>query len=131
MTPRPHTTLFLKKGCVHGERAKATLHDAGMACATTHDVAAAERNACAATYFSGKGTVPQVFLGEYPIGGADELAKLWRTRRLRDIAQAVDPNATLDVAALSDEVLACGAEEMKFIEYIPPSDGTHSDDPEQ
>lgn len=136
MTTRPHTTLFMKKGCVHCERAKATLRDAGMAFAgtafaTTHDVDATERNAAAATYFSGKETVPQVFLGEYPIGGADDLAELWRTRRLRDIAHAVDSDARLDVAALSDEALARGAEDMKFIEYIPPSDGTHSDDPEQ
>jgi glutaredoxin len=83
----------MKKGCVHCERAKATLRDAGMAFAgtafaTTHDVDATERNAAAATYFSGKETVPQVFLGEYPIGGADDLAELWRTRRLRDIADA-------------------------------------------
>ena len=131
MSTRPQITVFTQKGCIHCEQAKATLRDAGMAFFATYDVDTDQRTADAATYFSGKSTVPQIFVGEYPIGGTNELAELWQTRRLRDIAHAVDPGAKLDVATHSSDELACGAEDVKFIEHIPPSDGTHSDDPEQ
>lgn len=131
MTTRPQITAFIKQDCIHCERAKATLRDAGVAFFTKYDVDEESRNADATVYLSGKNTVPQIFIGAYPTGGADELAELWRTRRLRDITHVVDPNAKPTFAALSDEELARGAEDIKFTQHIPPSDGTHTDDPEQ
>ncbi len=132
MNNRVQTTVFSKKqGCVPCEQTKVTLRDAGMVFFTSLDVESEQRNANAAVYFSGKATTPQVFLGDYPLGGAEELEKLWKTRRLRDIAQAVDSQGSLQFELLSDEQLARGAEDLLFKEFIPPSDGFRSDDPEQ
>ncbi|MEM8529427.1 MAG: glutaredoxin domain-containing protein [Chloroflexota bacterium] len=131
MTTRPLITAFVKKDCVHCERAKATLRDAGMAFFTKHDTDDDQHNADAAVYLSGKVTVPQIFMGDYPLGGADDVGALWQTRRLRDIATTVDPHTRPEFAELSDEELARGAEDIKFTEHIPPSDGTHTEDSEQ
>ena len=131
MENRPQTTGFVKQDCVHCQRAKETLRDAGMMFFASHDVEAEQRDADAAVYFSGKSTVPQFFIGDYPVGGADDLEELWKTRRLRDIVRAVDPDAVLGLGQLSDEELAKGAEDVQLEQYLSTSDGTHSDDPEQ
>ena len=131
MEDRPQTTGFVKQDCVHCQRAKETLRDAGMLFFASHDVEADQRNADAAVYLSGKAGVPQFFVGDYPVGDADDLEELWETRRLRDVARAVDPGASLDLDSLSNEELAEGAEDTPFEQYLPTSDGTHSEDPEQ
>lgn len=131
MTTRPHITAFVKKDCVYCEQAKSTLRDAGMAFITKYDTDDNPRNTDASVYLSGKDTVPQIFVGDYPIGGADDVAALWQTRRLRDIVATVDPHTKLGFTDLTDEELARDAKDMKVGQYLPISDGTHTDDPEQ
>ncbi len=130
MTKRSDMTAFIRRGDSDSERAASVLRESGSLLFRRYDVDAEKRNADAAVYFSGKSSVPQVFVGSYPIGGAEDLEQLWRTRKLRDIAHAVASEG-LDIDAPSDDELAAGAEDIPFTAHIPPSDGTHSADPEQ
>lgn len=50
-----------------------------------YDVTASQRNADASVYLSGVVTVPQIFIGDYHINGAEDLEKLQTTRRLKQL----------------------------------------------
>ncbi len=130
MKNQSYITLFIRKDHVESELAKSILRDAGSLFFTRLDVENSYYEN-AATYFSGKATIPQVFVGDYPIGSTDELKNLWETRHLRDIMHSVHHDSKLNVDAHSDDELARGAEDVKFMNHIPQSDGTRSDDPEQ
>ena len=117
---------FTKPDCPYCARAKAGLDAAGLAYAQ-HDVTASERMAHASVYFSGAGTVPQVFLGDLHVGGSTEVAALAEAGRLGSVA--ADAQADLPLGALSDEALARGAEDLPLRKRIPESDGTHDPDP--
>ena len=119
---------FTKPDCPYCAKAKAALDAAGLAYAQ-HDVTASERMAHASVYFSGAGTVPQVFLGDLPVGGSTEVAALAEAGRL--VATAGVARDDLPLGALSDEALARGAEDLPLREVIPESDGTRDPDPEQ
>ncbi|WP_208592053.1 thioredoxin domain-containing protein [Gracilibacillus suaedae] len=130
MKNQSYITLFIRKDHLESELAKSILRDAGSLYFTRLDVEDSHYES-AVTFFSGKATIPQIFVGDYPIGSTDELKKLWETRHLRDIMHSVRHKPKLNVDAYTSEELARGAEDVKFMNHIPESDGTKSGDPEQ
>lgn len=129
MTMEHHAPVhvFMRPNCPHCARAEATLAAAGLAHAV-HDVTASRRAADASVYLSGAATVPQIFLGDRHIQGADDLAALAAAGRLAALAAAA--TGALDLTGPTDEELARGAEDWVLRRAIPESDGTHDPDPE-
>ena len=125
-----HSTIhiFTKPGCPYCERAKAVLTEAGLSY-IQHDVSANQRNAYASIYASGVATVPQIFLGDYHVNGAEDLEALHQTGRLLKLARA-EASSDLQLNKISDIELAHGAENILLREHIPAKDGSHDDDPE-
>lgn len=128
--------IFTKSGCPYCARAKAVLNRAGLQY-IQHDVKATERDANASIYSSGVTTVPQIFLGDYSINGAEDLEALQQSGRLAELMQAILRSSAkpivgsdLQLEAVSDDELARGAEDTLLREYIPASDGSRDDDPE-
>lgn len=83
----------------------------------------------AAVYFSGALTVPQIFLGDYHIGGAEDLEQLQETQRFSKLMQTTQ-SRELGFDSLSDTELAEGAMDQPLRAYIPQSDGSRDTDPE-
>ncbi|MFY1636475.1 glutaredoxin domain-containing protein [Solwaraspora sp. WMMB335] len=125
---RPTVRAFTKPDCVFCARAKRTLTDEGIDF-QPYDVTADARTADASAYFSGAHTVPQVFLGDYHVGSADDLDRLAVTGRLAALTTA-PPHGDLDVDAYPDDELARGAADLPLSTVIPTSDGTHDPDPQ-
>ncbi|MCD7059744.1 glutaredoxin domain-containing protein [Pelagibacterium xiamenense] len=119
--------VFTKPNCPYCARAKAAL-EAHHLPYQTLDITANARNADASIYFSGVGTVPQIFIGERHINGSDDLTALSDAGRLEALYEAEDGGLPID--GPSDEDLAEGAEDLLLREVIPESDGTHDEDPE-
>ena len=124
---QPTVTIFSKPNCQYCDRAKAVLKRANVNY-QEYDVTASQRNADASVYFSGVVTVPQIFIGDYHINGAEDLEKLETIQRLKQLLKIGKGNLALD--ALSDEKLHQGASDFALREYIPKSDGSKDEDDE-
>ena len=120
-------TLFSKPNCQYCDRAKAVLKRANVNY-QEYDVTASQRNADASVYFSGVTTVPQIFIGDYHINGAEDLEKLETAGKLKKLLEIERGNLPLDT--FSDEALHQGAKDFALREYIPQSDGSRDDDDE-
>ncbi len=120
-------TLFSKPNCQYCTRAKVVLDYVGVKY-QQYDVTASQRNADASVYFSGVTTVPQIFIGNYHINGAEDLEKLEKTGRLKQLIQIDRESLPFDT--LSDEELHQGAKDFPLREYIPKSDGSKDKDDE-
>ncbi len=120
-------TIFSKPNCQYCARAKAVLKRAEIDY-QEYDVITSQRNADASVYFSGVVTVPQIFIGDYHINGAEDLEKLEAARRLNKLLEIGKGNLALDT--LSDEELHQGAKDFALREYIPQSDGSRDKDDE-
>jgi glutaredoxin len=124
---QPTLTIFSKLNCQYCARAKAVLKRAEIDY-QEYDVTTSQRNADASVYFSGVVTVPQIFIGDYHINGAEDLEKLSTTPRLKQLLKIGKGNLALDT--LSDEELHQGAKDFALREYIPKSDGSKDEDEE-
>ena len=119
--------IFTKPNCQYCARAKAVLDYVGVKY-KQYDVTASQRNADASVYFSGVTTVPQIFIGDYHINGAEDLEKLEKTRRLEQLVQMDRESLSFDT--LSDKELQQGAKDFALREYIFQSDGSEDKDDE-
>lgn len=128
MNNYPTIQIFTKPGCPYCKRAKAVLNEAGLPY-IQHDVKATQRAADSSIYASGVATVPQIFIGDYHINGAEDLEDLQRTSRLSELLRTMT-GRDLSLNSVSDTELAKGAEDTLLREYIPASDGSRDDDPE-
>ena len=120
-------TIFSKPNCQYCARAKAVLKRANVEY-QEYDVTTNERNADASVYFSGVVTVPQIFIGDYHINGAEDLEKLEAAGRLKQLLEVNTGSLALDT--LSDAELHKGASDFALREYIPKSDGSKDKDDE-
>ncbi|KAI9129113.1 glutaredoxin domain-containing protein [Acaryochloris sp. CCMEE 5410] len=120
-------SIFTQPGCPYCDRAKAILD--GIPNRQDYDVTTSSRNMSAAVYFSGALTVPQIFLGDYHIGGAEDLEQLQETQRFSKLMQTTQ-SRELGFDSLSDTELAEGAMDQPLRAYIPQSDGSRDTDPE-
>lgn len=125
----PTVHIFIKANCPSCAQAKRILSNAGLPY-IQYDVKIDKRNADASIYFSGMTTVPQIFLGNYHISGAEELERLHASGRLIELAQAT-ADSWLPLDVVSDDEIAWGAEDIPLRTIIPESDGSHSSDPEE
>ncbi|RCW77044.1 hypothetical protein DFR57_102320 [Saliterribacillus persicus] len=130
MANQSNITVFLQGGELESEKIKKVLRDTGNLFFTRHDTENSIHED-ASVYLSGKTTLPQVFIGQYPIGSTNDVERLWTSRRFRDILHFFAETPGIDIDAYNAKSLAIGAEDFKFIEHIPKSDGTNSQDPEQ
>ena len=124
---QPTVTIFSKPNCQYCARAKAVLKRADVKY-REYDVTTSQRNADASVYLSGVVTVPQIFIGDYHINGAEDLEKLEAAGRLQQLLTANTGN--LDLDAPSDGELHQGASDFALREYIPKSDGSKDKDDE-
>lgn len=124
---QPTVTLFSKPNCQYCDRAKAVLKRAEVSY-KEYDVTVNQRNADASVYLSGVATVPQIFIGDYHINGAEDLEQLETTGRLKKLLERSRENLLLDT--FSDEELHQGAKDFALREYIPQSDGSRDEDEE-
>jgi len=124
---QPSITLFTKPGCPYCDRAKTVLDQLRLTY-EERNVKANRRNADESVSFSGIATVPQVFIGDYVINGAEDLAQLNQAQRLLPIVHAVENELPLD--SVGDAVLARQAEDVLLRELIPQRDESRSNDPE-
>jgi len=120
-------TLFSKPNCNYCARAKAIFkrHNINF---QEYDVTANQRNGDASIYLSGAATVPQIFIGNYHINGAEDLEKLEKSGRLTKLLEINTGKLSLD--KLSDRELHQGAEDIALREYILQSDGSQDKDEE-
>lgn len=120
-------TLFTKPNCQYCDRAKAVLKRVNVNY-QEYNVTTSQRNADASVYFSGVTTVPQIFIGDYHINGAEDLEKLEKTGRLEQLLKL--NGESLPVDNLSNEELDRGAKDFALQSYIPQSDGSRDEDDE-
>ncbi|UOQ49833.1 hypothetical protein MUN88_07100 [Gracilibacillus caseinilyticus] len=130
MPNQSNITVFLKEGELESEKMKEVLRDTGNLFFKRLDTETSLHEN-AVVYLSGKATIPQLFIGSYPIGGTEILERLWKSRRIRDIIHFLTEEPGINMGAYHAESLEIGAEDSHFIDYIPKSDGTSSKDPEQ
>ena len=114
-------TIFSKPNCQYCDRAKAVLKRVDVNY-QEYDVTASQRNADASVYFSGVVTVPQIFIGNYHINGAEDLEQLEKIGRLQKILEIDRGNLSLE--DLSKEKLHRGAKDFALRKYIPQRDGS-------
>lgn len=119
--------IFTKPDCPHCTRAKQVLEAEGLAY-TAHDISADAATRARAFYLSGKGTMPQIFVGTTQVAGAGDLVRLQETGRLRELAEGAEGD--VDPEAIPETRAAEGAKDVLLRAVIPESDGTRSDDPE-
>lgn len=120
-------TLFSKPNCQYCDRAKAVLKRAEIDY-REYNVTDSQRNADASVYFSGVTTLPQIFIGNYQIDGAEDLEKLETIGRLKQLVQM--NRESLPLNTLSDEELDRGAKDFALREYLTQSDGSKDKDDE-
>ncbi|MDY6897915.1 MAG: glutaredoxin domain-containing protein [Cyanobacteriota bacterium] len=120
-------TLFSKPNCNYCAKAKAILKRINIDF-QDYDVTANQRNANASVYLSGAATVPQIFIGNYHINGAEDLEKLEQSGRLTEILEIKTGELSLD--RISDAELHTGAKDVALREYIPRSHGSQDKDEE-
>ena len=120
--------LFGRADCRHCLRAKQLLDEAKIAY-LEHDVAASPQLADASIYLSGAATVPQLFIGDLHIQGADDLEALHASGHLPTLVEraATRPFAVpeLDAAGLAE-----AARDLPLREVIAMVDLTRTSDPE-
>ena len=119
--------LFSKPNCNYCAKAKAVFKRVNVNF-QEYDVTANQRNADASVYLSGATTVPQIFIGNYHINGAEDLEKLEKLGRLTKLLEINTSDLSLE--KLSDAQLHEGAKDIALTEYIPQSDGSHDEDEE-
>lgn len=127
MTETPTVQIFSKPDCVICKTSKRVLDTAGIPYEEL-DTASAGRLADSAAYFSGRPTLPQVFVGGQWIDGLDDLKGLAEAGRLRDLVESA--RGALPIDAVTDEKLARGAEDVPLVNHLSRTDGTHDPDPE-
>lgn len=88
---QPQVTLFSKSNCQYCDRAKAVLKRAEVDY-QEYDVIVSQRNADASVYFSGVATVPQIFIGDYHINGAEDIEQLETAGRLKKLLETSKEN---------------------------------------
>ena len=120
-------TLFSKPNCNYCVRAKAIFKRLNINF-HEYDVTQNQRNADAVLYLSGAATVPQIFIGNYHINGAEDLEKLEKSGRLAKLLEI--NTGDLSLSQLSDAELHEGAKDIALREYIPQSDGSRDKDEE-
>ena len=120
-------SLFSKPNCNYCARAKAVFKRVNINF-QEYDVTENQRNADASVYLSGAATVPQIFIGNYHINGAEDLEKLEKSGRLTKLLEINTGNLSLN--KLSDAELKEGAKDVSLTKYIPQSDGSHDEDEE-
>ncbi|MEL6581366.1 MAG: glutaredoxin domain-containing protein [Cyanobacteria bacterium J06621_12] len=120
-------TLFSKPNCQYCDRAKVILDYVGVKY-QKYDVTANQRNADASVYFSGVTTVPQIFIGDYHINGAEDLEQLEKSGRLEQLVKMDRESLSFDT--LSDEELHQGAADFTLCNYLLKSDGSRDKDDE-
>ncbi|MGD1897792.1 MAG: glutaredoxin domain-containing protein, partial [Phormidesmis sp.] len=128
MSNYPTIQIFTKIECPYCTRAKAVLNEVGVEY-IQHDVTTTERNADMSIYASGVATVPQIFIGNYHINGAEDLEQLQQSGRLTQLIEAIG-ESTLSVQDISDETVRQGAEDWALRHVVSATDGSRSDDPE-
>ncbi|MEL6581935.1 MAG: glutaredoxin domain-containing protein [Cyanobacteria bacterium J06621_12] len=124
---QPKVTLFSKPHCRYCDRAKVVLDYIGVKY-QEYDVTANQRYADASVYLSGVTTVPQIFIGDYHINGAEDLEQLERTGRLEQLVPIDRASLSFDI--LSDAELHQGAEDFTLGRYLLKSDGSRDRDDE-
>ncbi|AFY58809.1 glutaredoxin-like protein [Rivularia sp. PCC 7116] len=120
-------TLFSKPNCNYCVKAKAVFKRLNIDF-QEYDVTANQRNADASVYLSGAATVPQIFIGNYHINGAQDLEKLEKSGRLTKLLEIKTDELLLD--QISDAELNEGAKDVALCEYIPQSDVSRDKDEE-
>ena len=120
-------TLFSKPNCNYCARAKAIFKKANINF-QEYDVTENQRNADASIYLSGAATVPQIFIGNYHINGAEDLEKLEKSGRLTQLLEINTGDLSLD--KISDAELHEGAKDVALREYITQSDVSRDKDEE-
>ncbi len=120
-------TLFSKPNCNYCARAKAVFKRVNLNF-QEYDVKGNQRNADASVYLSGASTVPQIFIGNYHINGAEDLEKLEKSGRLAKLLEI--NRGKLSLAQLSNAQLQEGAKDVSLTKYILQSDGSHDKDEE-
>ncbi|MBE9063886.1 glutaredoxin domain-containing protein [cf. Phormidesmis sp. LEGE 11477] len=128
MSNYPTIRIFTKPGCPYCTKAKAVLTEAGLPY-TQYDVKETQRNADLSIYASGVATVPQIFIGDYHVNGAEDLEQLQQNGRLSQLVEALG-DSTLSVQNISDETARQGAEDWTLRHVVSATDGSRSDDPE-
>mmetsp|Transcript_12493 Transcript_12493/g.31728 ORF Transcript_12493/g.31728 Transcript_12493/m.31728 type:complete len:494 (-) Transcript_12493:108-1589(-) len=102
--------VFTSKGCNYCTRAKQLLKDRGIAY-TEIDVAAKAKGnqgktvLSAVTKFTGRRTVPQIFIAETCIGGADELSTLSDTGELLELVQDAETQGRRTLPSALEDLL--------------------------
>ncbi|MES9535758.1 MULTISPECIES: glutaredoxin domain-containing protein [unclassified Actinomadura] len=127
MTETPAVQIFTKPDCVLCKNSKRVLDTAGIPYEEL-DTATATRLADSAAYFSGRPTLPQVFVGGQWIDGQDDLKALAEAGRLREVVESARGALPLD--SVTDEDLARGAQDVPLVDHLSRTDGTHDSDPE-
>lgn len=127
MAESPTVQIFTKPDCVMCQTSKRALDAAGISYEQL-DTASATRLADSAVYFSGQSTLPQVFAGGTWIDAPDDLVKLERAGRLRDLVESASGALAMD--SVTDEDLARGVEDVPLVSYISRGDGTRDPDME-
>lgn len=120
-------TLFSKPNCNYCVRAKAVFKRINIDF-LEYDVTKNQRSADAAIYLSGAATVPQIFISNYHINGAEDLEKLEKSGKLTKLLEIKTGELSLD--KLSDSELHAGAKDVALREYILRSDGSQDKDEE-
>ena len=128
----PPVAVFTKPDCGYCRQVKELLDRAGV----SYTVFATEDDGDLAkwsVYLSGQITLPQVMVAGHPLGGAAELERLEAAGRLGaviDAAARAGGRGTQRVEPLLQEFdAACSTVRMR--EFIEPSDGTQSKEPEE
>ena len=120
-------TLFSKPNCNYCARAKAIFKRLNINF-HEYNVTQNQRNADASVYLSGAATVPQIFIGNHHINGAEDLEKLEKSGRLTKLLEIKTVELSLD--KISDTGLHQGAKDIALTKYIPQSDGSQDKDEE-
>ena len=128
MSATPQSAIFTKNNCSYCERAKSILNKAGLP-VTEFNVEDNPRASDLCTYFSGLTTVPQVFIGNFRINGANDLEALFNTGRLGEIVESGGQGA-IDFDAVDNNDVSDGARDFPLRDVIPQADGTRDTDEE-
>lgn len=125
---QPRITLFTKPNCAYCQWAKAILNRLGLNY-EERNVEDDDRHADASVSFSGRSAVPQIFIGDYHINGAEDLDKLQRSQRLMPIVNAASLEP-LPFDSFASQTLHQSAEDILLRSVIPPREGILTDAPE-
>lgn len=111
--------VFSKSNCNFCTRAKHVLKQAGLSY-IEHDVEQSSAMAAASTYYSGRLTVPQVFIGNQHINGAEDLEALHAAGSLQTLVAQAEGELVLDPSL--EETWVKGAEDFTLAEHLDKVD---------